>query len=110
MAAILGPKKQHYVHLISSIVAVIIGIAGYVYLGSDPVTHFHGTFCMAKLVVLPNFLSSVAIGLLNCNLPIFTRHGFIYAMKTTKIVLKGLVFLPDMGYSKKKQSWGNVSM
>ena len=34
MAAILGPKKQHYVHLISSIVAVIIGIAGYLYLGS----------------------------------------------------------------------------
>ena len=34
MAAILGPMKQHYVHLISSIVAVIIGIAGYLYLGS----------------------------------------------------------------------------
>ena len=34
MAAILGPNKQHYVHLISSIVAVIIGIAGYLYLGS----------------------------------------------------------------------------
>ena len=34
MAAILGPKKQHYVHLISSIVAFIIGIAGYLYLGS----------------------------------------------------------------------------
>ena len=32
MAAILGPKKQHNVHLISSIVAVIIGIAGYLYL------------------------------------------------------------------------------
>ena len=34
MAAILGPKKQHYVHLISSIVAVIIGIAGYLCLGT----------------------------------------------------------------------------
>ena len=34
MAAILGPRKQHYVHLISSIVAVIIGIAGHLYLGS----------------------------------------------------------------------------
>ena len=34
MAAILGPRKQHYVHMISSIVAVIIGITGYLYLGS----------------------------------------------------------------------------
>ncbi len=34
MAAILGPKKQHNVHLISSIAAVIIGIAGYLYLGT----------------------------------------------------------------------------
>ncbi len=34
MAAILGPKKQHNVHLISFIVAVIIGIAGYLYLGT----------------------------------------------------------------------------
>ena len=34
MAAILGPKKQHNVHLISSIVAVIIGVAGYLYLGT----------------------------------------------------------------------------
>ena len=34
MAAILGPQKQHYVHLISSFVAVIIGIAGYLYLGT----------------------------------------------------------------------------
>ena len=34
MFAILGPKKQHYVHLISSIVAVIIGVAGYLYLGT----------------------------------------------------------------------------
>ena len=33
MAAILGPKKQHNVHLISSIVAVIIGIAGYLLFG-----------------------------------------------------------------------------
>ena len=34
MAAILGPKKQHNVHLISSIVAVIIGVAGYLYLAT----------------------------------------------------------------------------
>ena len=34
MAAILGPMKQHYVHLISSIVAVAVGIAGYLYLGT----------------------------------------------------------------------------
>ena len=34
MAAILGPKKQHNVHLISSIVAVIIAVAGYLYLGT----------------------------------------------------------------------------
>jgi stage IV sporulation protein FB len=34
MAAILGPKKQHNVHLISSILAVIIAVAGYLYLGT----------------------------------------------------------------------------
>lgn len=34
MAAILGPRKQHYVHLISSIAAVAVGIAGYLYLGT----------------------------------------------------------------------------
>ena len=34
MAAILGPKKQHFVHLISSVVAVAVGIAGYLYLGT----------------------------------------------------------------------------
>ena len=34
MAAILGPKKPHYVHLLSSLVAVTIGIAGYLYLGT----------------------------------------------------------------------------
>ena len=34
MAAILGPKKQHNAHLISSIVAVIIGVVGYLYLGT----------------------------------------------------------------------------
>lgn len=34
MAAILGPRKQHYVHMISFIVAVIIGITGYLYIGS----------------------------------------------------------------------------
>lgn len=34
LAAILGPKKQHYVYLISSIVAVAVGIAGYLFLGT----------------------------------------------------------------------------
>ena len=52
---------------------------------------------MAKLAVLPNFVSSVAIGLLNCNLPIPARHGFIYVMKTAKIILKELVFFARHG-------------
>ena len=47
---------------------------------------------MAKLAVLPSFVFSVAIDLFNCILPIYTRNGFIYAMKTAKIVLKELVF------------------
>ena len=34
MAAILGPNKRHYVHLISSIAAVAVGIAGYLFLGA----------------------------------------------------------------------------
>jgi len=34
MAAVLGPKKQHYVHLISAIVAVAVGIAGYLFFGT----------------------------------------------------------------------------
>ena len=34
LAAVLGPRKQHFVHLISAIVAVVIGIAGYLYLGT----------------------------------------------------------------------------
>ena len=32
---------------------------------------------MAKLAVLPSFVFSVAIDLLNCILPISTRNGFI---------------------------------
>ncbi|MEC8614770.1 MAG: site-2 protease family protein [Verrucomicrobiota bacterium] len=44
MAAILGPKKQHNVHLISSIVAVIIGVAGYLYLGTILLPIFMGLF------------------------------------------------------------------
>jgi hypothetical protein len=32
---------------------------------------------MAKLAVLPSCLSLVAIGLLNCILPISASHGFI---------------------------------
>jgi stage IV sporulation protein FB len=34
LAAILGAQKQRYVHLISSIVAVVVGIAGYLFLGT----------------------------------------------------------------------------
>ena len=34
MVAILGPSKQHYVYLISSIVAVVVAIVGYLFLGS----------------------------------------------------------------------------
>jgi Zn-dependent protease len=34
LAAVLGPQKQRYVHLISAGVAVAIGLAGYVFLGT----------------------------------------------------------------------------
>ncbi|MFO8026046.1 MAG: hypothetical protein R6U56_00085, partial [Opitutales bacterium] len=34
LAAVLGPQKQRYVHLISAIVALTIGLAGYLYLGT----------------------------------------------------------------------------
>jgi Zn-dependent protease len=34
LAAVLGPQKQRYVHLISAFVAVAIGLAGYLYLGT----------------------------------------------------------------------------
>lgn len=34
LAAILGPQKQRYVHLISAIVALSIGLAGYAFLGT----------------------------------------------------------------------------
>jgi Zn-dependent protease len=34
LAAILGPQKQRYVHMISAIVAVTIGLAGYALLGT----------------------------------------------------------------------------
>ena len=61
---------------------------------------------MAKLAVLPSFLSSVAIGLLNCNLSISTRHGFISAMKTTKIVLKELVFFARHGLLEEEAKLG----
>jgi hypothetical protein len=44
MAAILGPKKQHYVYLISSIVAVAVGIAGYLYLGTILLAIFMALF------------------------------------------------------------------
>ena len=61
---------------------------------------------MAKLAVFPNFLSSVVIGLLNCNLPISTRHGYMSAMKTTKIVLKELVFFARHGLLKEEAELG----
>jgi len=34
LAAVLGPQKQRYVHLISALVAVSIGLAGYAFLGT----------------------------------------------------------------------------
>ena len=61
---------------------------------------------MAKLAVFPNFLSSVVIGLLNCNLPFSTRHGYISDMKTTKIVLKELVFFARHGLLKEEAELG----
>ena len=61
---------------------------------------------MAKLAVLPSLLSSVAIALLNCNLPISTRNGFISAMKTTKIVLKELVFFARHGLLEEEAKLG----
>ena len=61
---------------------------------------------MAKLAVFPNFLSSVVIGLLNCKLPFSTRHGYISAMKTTKIVLKELVFFARHGLLEEEAKLG----
>jgi Zn-dependent protease len=34
LAAVLGPQKKHYVHLISAMVAIVIGVAGYFLLGT----------------------------------------------------------------------------
>ena len=34
LAAVLGPQKQRYVHLISAVVALAIGLAGYAFLGT----------------------------------------------------------------------------
>jgi len=34
LAAILGPQKQRYVHLVGAIVAAAIGLAGYFFLGT----------------------------------------------------------------------------
>ena len=61
---------------------------------------------MAKLAVLPSHISSVAIDLLNCVLPISTRHGFIYAMKTAKIVLKELVIFARHGLLEEEAKLG----
>ena len=61
---------------------------------------------MAKLAVLPSFVSSLAIDLLNCILPISTRNGFISAMKTAKIVLKELVFFARHGLLEEEAKLG----
>ena len=61
---------------------------------------------MAKLAVLPSFVSSVAIELLYCILPISTRNGFISAMKTAKIVLKELVFFARHGLLEEEAKLG----
>ena len=61
---------------------------------------------MAKLAVLPRSLFIVAIGFLNCNLPIYIRNGFISAMKTTKIVLKELVFFARHGLLEEEAKLG----
>jgi len=34
LAAVLGPQRQHYVHLISAVVAVAVGLAGYFFLST----------------------------------------------------------------------------
>lgn len=44
LAAVLGPQRQHKVHLISSIVAVVIGVAGYLYLDALLLAVFMGLF------------------------------------------------------------------
>ena len=44
MAAVLGPKKQHYVHLLSVIAAVLIGLAGYLFLGTILLSVFMALF------------------------------------------------------------------
>ena len=44
MAAVLGPQKQGYVHLFSVIVAVSIGVAGYLFLGAILLSVFMGLF------------------------------------------------------------------
>ena len=61
---------------------------------------------MAKLAVLPSFVSSVAIGLLNCNLPISARNGFMSVMKTAKIILKELVFFARHGLLEEEAKLG----
>ena len=61
---------------------------------------------MAKLAVLPSHISSVAIDLLNCVLPISTRHGFISVMKTAKIILKELVFFARHGLLEEEAKLG----
>lgn len=44
MAAVLGPQKQHYVHLLSAVVAVAIGLAGYFFLGTILLSVFMALF------------------------------------------------------------------
>ena len=61
---------------------------------------------MAELAVLPSFVSSQVIDLLNCILPICSRNGFISAMKTAKIVLKELVFFARHGLLEEEAKLG----
>ena len=61
---------------------------------------------MAELAVLPSFVSSQVIDLLNCILSICSRNGFISAMKTAKIVLKELVFFARHGLLEEEAKLG----
>ncbi|WPJ95048.1 site-2 protease family protein [Coraliomargarita algicola] len=44
VAAVLGPQRQRYVHLLSVVVAVLIGLAGYFFLGTILLSVFMGLF------------------------------------------------------------------
>lgn len=44
LAAILGPRRQKYVHLTGAIAAVVLGVSGYLYLGTLLFPIFMGLF------------------------------------------------------------------